>query len=316
MRIGSSLSGKVLVTGATGFVGRHLLAALADGGFEAVATSRAGGGVGALDVADGEAVRRVIADVRPDAVVHLAAIAHGGRGRVTADDYDRVNHRGTAHVVAACEEAGVRLVAFSSASVYGDAERTEPVAEDAVLRPVGPYARSKADAETHCTAALERGLRVAVLRFPAIYAPEWLLDVRKRAYLPGTGNRVLLRVAGRPPRFSLCAVDNAVAAVLAGLDGRFPPGVFNVADPVPYTQAEVSDVVGRLDGASRRVVLPRAAAKVPLGVAAALLPGERGAAVRSHYWKLFEGLVLDTSRMDAAGVGLSARLADLLSERR
>jgi len=303
---------KVLVTGAAGFVGRHLVAALR-GEAEVVATSRTGGGgTLALDVADARAVRDLVSAQRPDAVVHLAAIAHGGRGRVTAEDYERVNHRGTEHVLAAAEEAGVRrVVAFSSASVYGDSGRLEAVAEDAELRPVGPYARSKRDAELRCGEAAARGLECAVLRFPAIYAPEWLLDVRKRAYLPGT--RVLLRVAGRPPRFSLCAVENAVEAVRAALDGTLPAGVYNVADAAPYTQGEVSETVGRLDGVSRAVTLPRALARVPLRGASAILPGALGQAVWNNYWKLFEGLVLDTARIRSAGVPAPRALPDLLS---
>jgi nucleoside-diphosphate-sugar epimerase len=288
----------VLVVGATGFVGRHLVPSLRRAGYDVRAASRGGGGEGgvALDVTDADSVRRAFDAAPPNAVVHLAAIAHRPTG-VSAAEHDAVNHQGTRAVLAAAREAGVsRFVFFSSASVYGDVGRRGPVAEDAELRPQGAYAASKSAAEA---AALAEG--AVALRLPAIYAPDWLLDVRKRAYVPGLGGRMLLSVPGaRQPHYSLCAVEHAADAVMLALDGRLGPGAVNVADPEPYSQAHVARVVGQVDGVYRRLSIPRALVRAAVAPAS-FLPGNAAAGAVNSYWKLFEGLVLDTGRLRAAG---------------
>lgn len=304
---------RALVTGAGGFVGGRLVSAFREAGWDVVAAGRTadGGGV-ALDVTDADAVRRAVAEARPDVVVNLAAIAHRKRERITADDYDAVNHRGVRHLLDAALAEGVpRFVQFSSASVYGEEGRRAPVREDDARRPVGAYARSKALAEDACLAVDGGRMAVSVLRFPALYAPGWVLDVRKRAYLPGT--RLLLEMGGPDaPRHSLCALEHAVQFARMVAEGVVP-GVYNVADAAPYAQGEIAEVIGALDGVARRVRLPGAATALPLSLAR-LVPGNVGTQVRSHAWKLLRGLVLDTSRAAAAGFAPRGRLRDLLGD--
>ncbi|WP_420129545.1 NAD-dependent epimerase/dehydratase family protein [Longimicrobium sp.] len=307
----------VLVVGSGGFVGRALVPALRAAGLRVAAATRSPRGEGErpVDIADAGSVRALFAsfDAPPRAVVHLAAIAHKRASTLPAGAYEAVNHQGVRHVLAAARAAGAeRFVFFSSASVYGDAGRTGAVPEDAELRPVGEYGTSKARAEEACRAAIAEGFACAMLRFPAMYAGDFLLNVRKRAYVPGTGDRVLLRVPGRPPRHSLCAVANAVDAVRLALGG-LPPGAWNVTDGAPYAQDELARVVGALDGVSRGASVPRPLARLALWDAAAALPAPRRASIRDNYWKLFEGLVLDDSRIRAAGYAPAARLDALLS---
>ncbi|HEX6373823.1 MAG TPA: NAD(P)-dependent oxidoreductase [Longimicrobium sp.] len=300
---------KALVTGAGGFVGRRLAAAFREAGWSVVAAGRTPWADGpGLDVADAGAVRRLLAAERPDAVVNLAGIAHRRLEGSAADVYDAVNHRGVRHLLDASLAAEVpRFVHFSSASVYGEEGRRGALREDAALRPVGPYAASKARAEEACAAA-DPTLACVVMRPPVIWAPGRVRDVGKRAYLPGT--RLLLEVTGRPPRHSLVGLENVVRFALLAAEG-VAPGVYNVTDGEPYAQPEIAAVIGALDGVSRRVRVP--AALVPLPLAAArLVPGGTGRVVRSHAWKLLRGLELDVSRAAAAGFVPRGRLDDLL----
>lgn len=311
------MSADVLVVGSGGFVGSALVPGLRAAGLSVAAATRRPRSADerGVEVSDVASVRALFAsfDAPPRAVVHLAAIAHRPTKELGAAAYDAVNHRGVVNVLRAARDAGVqRFVFFSSASIYGDAGRTQAVREDAELRPVGPYGASKARAEEACLAAVAEGFACTMLRFPAIYARDFLLNVRKRAYVPATGDRVLLRVPGRPPRYSLCAVEHAVQAVRLAI-GDLAPGPYNVSDGAPYAQDEVARVVGALDGVSRGVSIPRALARLALWNGAAALPAGVRTGLRDNYWKLFEGLVLDDSRIRAAGFTPTTRLDALLS---
>lgn len=295
---------RVLVTGADGFVGSHATRALAQGGWKVVGTSRTGaGGLLPLDLADAEAVRGVFTRVPPiEAVVHLAAIAHRKRRGITDAEYDAVNRRGTELLLEAARRAGVpRFVFASSAAVYRPGD-TGPLAEDAECAPAGAYGASKRRAELACLAAAAEGYPCVVLRFPAIYAREWFLDVRKRAYVPGTGGRLVLRVPGRQPEYSLCAIEHAVEAITMAVEGRLAPGAWNVADERPYTQREVAGSLALVDGRKPALPVPRGVLRAVVGAAGGIAPARVRAALGLAYTKLFEGQVLDVTRIHAAGL--------------
>ncbi len=137
---------KVLITGASGFVGGHLTAHLEACGDEVVGVDRIPDGI---DITDAEAIRKVIADVAPRAIYHLAGWADvGGSWKAPVEAF-RVNAEGTLNVLSAAAEVGVeRVLAVSSADVYGKVDPSElPLTEDSPLRPASPYAASKVAAD-------------------------------------------------------------------------------------------------------------------------------------------------------------------------
>lgn len=112
-----------IVTGGAGFIGRATCASLEERGVRAIPVDVAspdGADFRELDVSDAEAVRAVVAELRPQVVVHLAALL----GTDTQEQPRRavgVNVMGMQHVLDACVEHGVeRLVYASSIAVYGD----------------------------------------------------------------------------------------------------------------------------------------------------------------------------------------------------
>ena len=138
-----------LVTGASGFVGRHLAAHLRDNGDEAVGIDRDLGDGGDVDITDPGALAAVIADARPEVVYHLAGFSDVGSSWAAPLEAFHTNADGTLNLLLACHESGVgRVVLVSSADTYGIVTEDElPIAETAPLRPVSPYAVSKVAAD-------------------------------------------------------------------------------------------------------------------------------------------------------------------------
>ena len=147
---------KALVTGAYGFVGRHLVQALADDGWDVVA---AGGPADAdatvrIDITRPETLALALEQLKPDTVFHLAAQSFVPESLHAPGQTYAVNVMGTAHLAAAirafARRSGSmpRLLFTSSAEVYGARDATElPLTERLAPRPANPYAASKAAAE-------------------------------------------------------------------------------------------------------------------------------------------------------------------------
>ncbi|RLP94523.1 sugar nucleotide-binding protein [Micromonospora sp. CV4] len=133
---------RVLVVGASGFLGGEVCRRASDAGWSVVGTCHSGDitapGVEArrLDVTDRAAVRALVADVRPDAVVSTP---------YRYDDWT-VTADGAAHVAVAAAELGARLVHVSSDALHGG--RPSPYADDEPPSPVNAYGAAKAAAET------------------------------------------------------------------------------------------------------------------------------------------------------------------------
>ncbi len=147
------MSGPILVTGAAGFAGSHVIDLLTRCGADLVAWHRPGGAPlrdpaagarwEAVDLLDQRQVQSAIERARPSAVYHCAGAAHVGRAWDSTEPTFATNVRCTHHVLQALERAGVdaRVLVPSSALVY--ASSGEALTEDHPLLPSSPYALSK-----------------------------------------------------------------------------------------------------------------------------------------------------------------------------
>lgn len=204
---------RVLVTGATGFVGRALCPALAEAGFEVTAAVRdASARVSSAD--------RIVAvpDIGPDtdwtealkdanAVVHLAARVHrmGESKNESLADNRRINTEGTRRLAEAAAETGAkRFVFLSSVKVNGETtDGRAPFSEIDVPAPQDSYAISKWEAERALAEIVD--LEPAILRPPLVYGPE-----AKANFL------TLLKVCRTAPPLLLGSVENRRSLLFVG----------------------------------------------------------------------------------------------------
>lgn len=147
----STLRGRALITGLRGFTGRYLAQELSADGYEVFGTAHGGeelaSNVFAADLGDRQRLQQIIADVRPDVVFHLAAIANVAHGDVEA--LYRTNLIGTRNLLqalAANDHVPRAVLLASSANIYGNAT-VEPIDEQVAACPENDYAVSKSAME-------------------------------------------------------------------------------------------------------------------------------------------------------------------------
>jgi len=232
---------RILVTGAAGFIGSHLCERLCARGDDVVGLDNLDGFY-ARDVKERnldaaarsprfvfvEGDIRVEADLarafaagRPDAVVHLAALAGVRPSLLDPARYADVNILGTQRVASACRAAGVaRLVFASSSSVYGLDSAVPFKESDPCVRPVSPYASTKRAGELLLfTAHHLDALDVTCLRFFTVYGPRQRPDlaIHKFARRISDGKPIELYGDGSTSR-DYTFIDDIIDGVVAAVD--------------------------------------------------------------------------------------------------
>ena len=285
------MSGRILVTGAAGFIGSHVCEALVDRGDEVVGLDnfdpfypRAVKEANLATLRAGPRFRFVEADVaREDlpldgvrAVMHLAAKPGVRASLEDPAAYVEVNVTGTARVLDAARRMGVTSVVLaSSSSVYG-ATTPAPFAEDApATAPISPYAASKRAAELlgHAFAQLY-DMRVACLRYFTVYGPRQRPDLAIHRFTAGIarGEKVAMHGDGSSER-DYTYITDAVAGTVAALDwvARAPArtcATFNIGGgarvPLDRLLRLIAEALGREARVERR---PDQPGDVPLTAA-------------------------------------------------
>jgi GDP-4-dehydro-6-deoxy-D-mannose reductase len=157
---------KVLVTGADGFVGTHLVRALRARG-DVVEAAGGPGSTGHLEITDQPAVAACVRQARPDGVIHLAGASSVARSHAEPAETFSVNVLGAAHLLAAVREhaPSARVLLVGSGEIYGAVTAGHRASERDPPRPLSPYASSKLAAEIVGRQMLDSyGLQVILAR--------------------------------------------------------------------------------------------------------------------------------------------------------
>ncbi|MFC1570344.1 NAD-dependent epimerase/dehydratase family protein [Candidatus Omnitrophota bacterium] len=241
---------KILITGATGFIGKALLKRLIPEGHEIVCTvrktsdtdflERAGVRMVTVDLLNAEEIERVFGEEKPDAVFHCAA-------SVTEPDEDKlheVNVKSTRNVYQASYKNNVdRLVYISSVAVVSGNEDV-PLTDDLPLKASNPYGRSKIEAEKIALEFREKGLKTAILRPCMIYgedephALDRILEAAAKRHIP------ILDVKGMDSQLHLAYIGNVAEALeLALFKEEALSGTFMIADKDVITLRKFLEIV-------------------------------------------------------------------------
>jgi UDP-glucose 4-epimerase len=252
---------RVLVTGGAGFIGSHVVDALVSRGDEVTAVDNLAIGkrenvheAAKLDVRDiREPLDDLFAEVRPEAVFHLAAQAAVRVSTEQPHEDAEINVLGTIRVLEAARRHGAQVV-FSSTggAIYG--ECTRPAPEDAPLEPISPYGASKLAAEEYLRMynRLHETIHVS-LRYANVYGPRQdphgeagVVAIFLGALAAGEQPRIF--GDGRQTRDYVYVGDVARATVNAiGQRG----GVFNIATGREVSVLELYEQCRRTAGSSQ-----------------------------------------------------------------
>lgn len=235
----------VLITGAAGFAGSHLLEHLA-GSADLVGWSRSDPASELthlarwqrVDILDREQVNAAMGVLRPDAIFHCAGLPHVAESWADTAAPLAVNVLGTHRILDAVERLGsrCRIVVAGSAQVY--APSSEPIAEDHVIAPSSPYALSKLAQEQLALRSASHDIEVIVTRSfnhtgprqkPAFLAPS---VARQIAMIERGLLEPVIKVGNLNPSRDVIDVRDAVRAYAAIMKAGTPGMVYNVSSGI------------------------------------------------------------------------------------
>lgn len=285
---------RVLITGASGFIGRRLTGALAKMGWQVRAASRDSSTIqtatGVERVAMPDLERPVDWPALLDGashVVHLAGIAHAP-GSLPDRLYTRVNADAAGELAEAARGRIERLVLISSVRAQAGLSADHPITEKDAALPTDAYGRSKLAAERLIA---QSGVTFTVLRPAVVYGKGVKGNIASLATLAKTP--MPLPFAGLGNRRSLLALENFVSAIsLVLVSEQAADETFLVADAEPISVADL--VVAMREGLGR----PPHLVKVPLGAVKRLMKSFG----REAEWERISGdFVIDASKLMEIG---------------
>jgi nucleoside-diphosphate-sugar epimerase len=285
---------RILVTGASGFIGRPLVAALLRAGYTVRAVTR-------RQVSFADPIETaIIPDLKDpidwspilqgvDIVIHLAGMAHSQIPDTEYSDVDQINRMATQQLAEAAKSAGVdRFVYISSVRAQIGATATRLLREQDEPRPTESYGRSKFAAEQAIRLA---GVPFTIFRPVVIYGPNPKGNIRtlvRFAQLP-----VPLPIASFTGRRSLLGIDNLISGITFALNNPATVGdTYLLADPTPMTIGEILAVLrGKQGRLLATIYVPQIIVRFLLTICG-----------RKNLWSRFAGdLVVDTSKFTSLG---------------
>jgi len=248
---------KTLVTGATGFIGSHLVKALIKEGREVRCLVRKTSRTNQLkelgvelflgDLQDKQSLQQAVRGI--NVIYHLASEVYSMKSDKT---YSMVNIQGTKNLLDASQNLPIKKFIFiSSIAVMGPNTNKEMLLKETdICHPIVPYAKSKLEAEKLVLSSYQlHKFPVVVIRQPIVYGPEQKSELTKIFSMIKKG--ALKIIGDGNNRKSLCYIDNLIEGVLlaekkSGNEGE----IYFISDEKPYSINEICATVADLEGIS------------------------------------------------------------------
>ena len=260
----------MLITGAAGFIGSHLSDRMLEAGWavmgldafsdfydpalkrrnlqQALANDRFE--LVEMDIRDAEGLDRALGRFKPQAVVHLAALAGVRPSVERAEEFSDVNVTGTVRVLEAAVRHGAKRFLFgSSSSVYGNNEKVPFAEVDPVNEPISPYAATKRAGElmAHTYAHLH-GLSVGCLRFFTVYGPRQRPDLAIGKFMRAMAAQETIGLYGDGSSSrDYTFIDDILDGLVAALQKNERFGLYNLGSHHPI---RLDDLIGEIEKAT------------------------------------------------------------------
>jgi len=268
----------VLVTGAAGFIGHHVVEKLVETGYRVIALDNLvrasprgikvlrdlGLDLVTVDIRDLGGMKRLLEEYRPEAIVHAAALIDVYESTRLPDLYVDVNVRGTAVLLRASVEAGVsRFIYLSSAAVYGEPVCL-PIDEEHPTNPLSPYGASKLGGE-YLVKSMQRSVGkpdYVILRLFNVYGPgqdpasPYAGVISKFVSNATRGESLVIYGDGEQTR-DFIHVDDVVEAIIRSLETEHINEVYNIGSGKSVKIKELAEVVKELAGRKELQLLYR-----------------------------------------------------------
>jgi nucleoside-diphosphate-sugar epimerase len=248
---------KILVTGAGGFLGKHVMRKFKKVGYNVIGVDLKGSDYN-VDVTDFEAFTDLVKRVSPSLIIHLAALVSGDLSLKAPYEYFKVNTLGTLNVFESCRKMGINKVIYmSSLSPFGPAIR---INETTPFDPRNPYGGSKAAAEYIArTYAICYGIKTLIFRAPLIAGEEQTEYNAIQEFVDCVLNSRPIVIFGKGDhKREWLHPDDVVDAFIAGIkyldEMNKPYDIFTLGSGNPISMNQLAELVMKVLGRKVQVV--------------------------------------------------------------
>lgn len=248
---------KVLITGANGFIGSNLIKNLGNK-YEFYGMDRVPSKILDNDhsficnISEFDKVHQVFEKVKPDVLIHLAAIVHKNNADTSEKNYDFINYECARNLFDECMKYDTYIIFSSTIEVYGKSE-DRIITEEAPCTPLSYYAKAKYKAEEYLRSN-EQKMRYSILRFAAAYGKEFTLNVDKRVFLKK--DKVAYYFKDGDYSFSFCSVNNICDFVDHLVENEIKNDVYNISDTESTSIKKMIELHKKHDGLKIVIHMP------------------------------------------------------------